>query len=210
MSLSLARFVVGPLQENCYLLFDEKSKEAVFVDPGEEAPLLLEAIEQKQLKLEAIWLTHAHFDHIGAVEAISKAHQAPIFLHPQDVLLYQNAFKVAKLWDIPFTQPSASTHDLDDGQILRLGTTEVHCLFTPGHAPGHIAFYLPGQSLVLAGDTLFRGSVGRTDLPGGNPQQLFESIRSKLLSLPDDTVVYPGHGPETSIGIEKIHNPYVQ
>ncbi len=209
MSLSLIRFTVGPLQENCYLLFDELSKAAVYIDPGDEAPKLITALKDKSLRLEAIWLTHAHFDHIGAVEGLTQDFDVPVYLHSKDLELYQNAFKAAKLWDIPFTQPRAKTTNLEDEQILDLAGTKVRCLFTPGHAPGHVAFYLPSQNFVLAGDALFQGSIGRTDLPGGSHESLIKSIKSKLLSLPDDTTVYPGHGPETSIGIEKVYNPYL-
>ena len=209
MSLSLTRFTVGPLQENCYLIFDESSKTAVYIDPGDEAPRLIAALEEQALKLQAIWLTHAHFDHLGAVEGLTTAYDVPVYLHSNDTELYRNAFKAAKLWDIPFIQPSATTTPLAAGQTLELAGTQVHCLFTPGHAPGHIAFYLPSQRFVLAGDALFQGSIGRTDLPGGNHQTLIESIQTMLLSLPDDTTVYPGHGPETTIGLEKLYNPYL-
>lgn len=209
MALSLARFTVGPLQENAYLLFDEASKAAVYIDPGDEAPRLLQALSDGDLKLEAIWLTHAHFDHIGAIEGLSEHYNVPIFLHARDRELYHNAYKAAKLWEIPFTQPTAPTLDLADDGLLTLAGVDVQCLFTPGHAPGHMAFYVPSQGFVLAGDALFQGSIGRTDLPGGNHELLLESIHSKLLTLPDDTVVYPGHGPETRIGLEKVYNPYL-
>jgi hydroxyacylglutathione hydrolase len=209
MPLSLTRFTVGPLMENCYLLADESTRLAVLVDPGDEAPLLLSALHKQQLKLQAIWLTHAHFDHIGAIEEITAALEVPVLLHPADRPVYQNAYKAAQIWDIPFTQPTADTLDLAAEQVLMLGDTAVRCLYTPGHAPGHLAFYLESQQLVLSGDALFRGSIGRTDLPFGNQQQLLTSIRNKLLVLPDDTLVYPGHGGETDIGLEKRSNPFL-
>jgi len=209
MPLSLARYTVGPLQENCYLLFDETTKEAILIDPGEEAPRLLTTLEQQKLNLEAIWLTHAHFDHIGAVQGITEVFDVPVLLHEDDFELYKNGFKAAKLWEIPFTQPTTEPTKITDNQTLVLAGTEVVCLFTPGHAPGHIAFYVPSQDFVIAGDALFQGSIGRTDLPMGNHEQLIESIKTKLLVLPDDTTVYPGHGPETSIGFEKAHNPFL-
>jgi len=209
MPLSLVRFTVGALQENCYLLFDEVTKEAVFVDPGDEPDVLLAALEQRGLTLQAIWLTHAHFDHIGGVQGVKDIFDVPVLLHEADNELYKNGFKAAAIWDIPFTQPTAEPVAIADGQVLSLAGVEVECLFTPGHAPGHIAFYVPSQALVIAGDALFQGSIGRTDLPMGDHAQLIESIKTKLLSLPDETMVYPGHGPETSIGIEKRHNPFL-
>lgn len=211
MSLSLEMFTVGPLQENCYLLFDSVRGQAVLVDPGEEAPMLLRALASRQLKLMAIWLTHAHFDHIGAIADLQDAvGEIAVYLHPDDRMIFDNAYKAAQLWDIPFRQPKCETLDVADGQMLMLADTKVHCLFTPGHAPGHIAFYVPAEGFVLSGDALFRGGIGRTDLVMGNHTQLLASIRTKLFTLPDETLVYPGHGPKTTIGFEKLTNPFLQ
>jgi glyoxylase-like metal-dependent hydrolase (beta-lactamase superfamily II) len=208
MPISLQTFTVGPLQENCYLLFDEDTKQAVLVDPGEEAPRLLKAL--KNLTLTAIWLTHSHFDHIGAIADIQDVlGNIPVYLHPEDKIIFNNSYKAAQLWEIPFRQPQTETQDLSDRQILKLNDTEVYCLFTPGHAPGHIAFYIPDSNFVLSGDALFKGGIGRTDFVMGNHQQLLESIRTKLFTLPDDTVVYSGHGPKTTIGFEKQTNPFL-
>ncbi len=211
MPLLIETFTVGPLQENCYLLFDEVSKQAILIDPGEEAPRLLKALESKQLKLQAIWLTHSHFDHIGAIADIQDAlGDIPVYLHPDDKIIYDNSYKAAQLWEIPFRQPQTQTLDLADGQVLNLAGIEVYCLFTPGHAPGHIAFYVPSGSFVLSGDALFKGGIGRTDFIMGNHKQLLENIRNKLFTLPDETVVYSGHGPQTTIGFEKQTNPFLQ
>jgi hydroxyacylglutathione hydrolase len=208
MALLLETYTVGPLQENCTLLHD--GKEAVFVDPGDEAQRLVQILKTKHLTLQAIWLTHAHFDHIGAIAELQQTlGDIPVYLHPNDNVLFENAHLAAQRWEIPFKQPVTKTLPLEDKQILKFSEAEVHCLFTPGHAPGHIAFYVPSQGLVIAGDALFRGSIGRTDLPMGNHQQLLESIRSKLFTLPDETVVYPGHGPITTIGFEKQTNPFL-
>jgi hydroxyacylglutathione hydrolase len=208
MALLLETYTVGPLQENCTLLHD--GKEAVFVDPGDEAQRLVQILKTKHLTLQAIWLTHAHFDHIGAIAELQETFgDIPVYLHPNDNVLFENAHLAAQHWEIPFKQPVTKTLPLEDKQILKFSEAEVHCLFTPGHAPGHIAFYVPSQGLVIAGDALFRGSIGRTDLPMGNHQQLLESIRSKLFTLPDETVVYPGHGPITTIGFEKQTNPFL-
>jgi glyoxylase-like metal-dependent hydrolase (beta-lactamase superfamily II) len=194
--------------ENCYLLTDGQA--AVLIDPGDEAPKLLAALEQHKLRLKAIWLTHAHFDHIGAVEEITQTTDVPVYLHPADTTLYTHAKLAADHWGIPFTQPSKKPQPIQGGGVLTLGDAQVSCLFTPGHAPGHIAFYLPEQQLLIAGDTLFQGSIGRTDLPGGDYAQLIDSIERQLLVLPDETVVYPGHGPATTIGQERRTNPFLR
>lgn len=208
MALQLETYTVGPLQENCTLLHD--GKQAILVDPGDEAERLLKILKDKSLTLQTIWLTHAHFDHTGAIAEIQEAiSDIPVYLHPNDNVLLVNGHLAAARWEIPFKQPTTTTLPLEDNQILRFAGVDVRCLFTPGHAPGHIAFYIPNLKAVIAGDALFRGSIGRTDLPMGNHQQLLDSIRSRLFALPDETVVYPGHGPTTTIGFEKRTNPFL-
>lgn len=205
--LSLQRFTVGPLQENCYLLTDDEKKGAVFIDPGDEAPRLTQAL--KGYTLQEIWLTHAHFDHVGALAELQETYDVPMYLHPADEPLLANAASSAARFGLRLRQPKINYIPLEDTQVLSFGGHEVRCLFTPGHAPGHIAFYIPDQGIVLAGDALFKGSIGRTDLPGGDHAQLIESIRTKLLTLPQETAVYPGHGPETTIGHEAKSNPFL-
>ena len=209
MNLSVYLFTVGPLQENCYLLADEKSKAAVLIDPGDDADLLLGVLKEKNYKLQAIWLTHAHFDHVGAVEDITQAFDVPVLLHAKDNILYDNAAMAAARWEITIKQPSKKPTELKDGQILKLGDTEVECIFTPGHAPGHIAFYIKSEKLLLSGDALFKEGIGRTDLPFGDHQQLLKSIKERLFVLPDDTNVYAGHGEGTTIAHEKEYNHFV-
>jgi len=209
VNLSVYLFTVGPLQENCYLLADEKSKAAVLIDPGDDADLLLGVLKEKNYKLQAIWLTHAHFDHVGAVEDITQAFDVPVLLHAKDNILYDNAAMAAARWEITIKQPSKKPTELKDGQILKLGDTEVECIFTPGHAPGHIAFYIKSEKLLLSGDALFKEGIGRTDLPFGDHQQLLKSIKERLFVLPDDTNVYSGHGEGTTIAHEKEYNPFV-
>lgn len=210
MAILLERYTVGPLQENCYLLADTEAREAVLIDPGDEAPRLLGALEEHQLELKAIWLTHAHFDHVGALADIKDAHEVPVHLHPADEPLLEHAADAAAMWDIPLRQPTTDFVPLGEHERLQLGNLNVTCLFTPGHAPGHIAFYLPDEALVIAGDALFKGSIGRTDLPLGNHQQLLDSIKTQLLTLPPETKVYPGHGPETTIEEEARLNPFLK
>ena len=202
-------FTVGPLQENCYLLADPASKDAVLIDPGDEAPRLLRALDERGLTLQALWLTHAHFDHVGAVAGVLERRPVPLYLHPADAPLLAQASASAARWGIPLKQPPADFLPLSDGQTLTLGGLRALCLFTPGHAPGHIAFHLPAEEVVIAGDALFQGSIGRTDLPGGDHARLLESIRTKLLTLPPQTKVHPGHGPATTVGREAESNPFL-
>ena len=203
----LQRLTVGPLQENCYLLTNDETRSAVLVDPGDEAPRLIQALEG--YTLEAVWLTHAHFDHVGALAELQEVFDVPTFLHPDDEPLLANASASAARFGLRVRQPNVAYTPLGDAQVLSFADREVRCLFTPGHAPGHIAFYFPGEKMVLAGDALFRDGIGRTDLPGGDHAQLMESIRTQLLTLPEETVVHPGHGPETTVGREAKSNPFL-
>lgn len=206
--LSLDRFTVGPLQENTYLLTDTETREAVLVDPGDEAGRLLGALSG--LELTAIWLTHAHFDHVGALAEVHAQHPVPVYLHPADRPLLDQAAASAALFGLPLRQPEVETLPLEPGQPLRVGAHEARCLYTPGHAPGHTAFYFAGSGVLLSGDALFQGSIGRTDLPGGSAETLLASLRREVLTLPDPTRVLPGHGPETTVGAERRLNPFLQ
>ena len=206
--LHLQTLTVGPLQENCYLLTDPETRQAVLVDPGDEPARILAALAG--FDLTAVWLTHAHFDHIGALAAVQRQLPVPVYLHENDRELFAHAAQSAAFFGLSLEQPTCETTPLSHGQRLNLGRFEATCLFTPGHAPGHMAFYLPEAGVVLAGDALFAGSVGRTDLPGGDQAQLLESVRRELLTLPEATRVLPGHGPETTVGAERRSNPFLQ
>lgn len=209
MAHTLQRFTLGPLQENCYLLADDDSRRAVLIDPGDEAERLLAALAENDYLLDAVWLTHAHFDHVGALAPILAAHDVPFFMHRDDELNLSRAAAAGAAWGVPTEQPPTDYRPLTDGQTLDVAGLQARCLFTPGHAPGHIAFYFEAAKMVIAGDALFRGSIGRTDLPGGDHARLLESIKLQLLTLPGDTTVYPGHGPETTIGFEANNNPFL-
>jgi len=197
-------FAVGPLQENTYLLVGEDGRGAI-VDPGDEPERILAEVRRVGLKPEAILLTHAHFDHVGAVAPLVEALGLPVYLHPADLPLYQSAALGAARWGLYIPQPPEPTLPLAEGQTLDLGLG-LEVLFLPGHAPGHVGFYRPGH--LISGDVLFRGGIGRYDLPGSDPQKLFASLQ-KLTELPPDTVVYPGHGPKTTIAEERASNPYL-
>lgn len=201
------RHPVGALQANAYLLVQDAR--AVVVDPGDEPGRLLAALERHGATLEAVWLTHADFDHVGGLAGLLEAHRVPVYLHPGDAPLLASAARQAAAWGVSIAQPPTDTEPLEDGMELGLAGVVARCLFTPGHSPGHIAFHLPSEGLVLTGDALFRGSVGRTDRPFGDTDTLMRSIRERLLPLPDETRVLPGHGPETTIGLERRSNPFL-
>lgn len=211
MPIRVIQQTVGVFSENTYFVLDEESKEGFVVDPGDEADLLLDLVARHEIDLKYILNTHAHLDHVGAVRAFQDALQIPFYLHPEERGLLAALPAQAAMFGLPpLEDPLPPDHDLCEGQILRLagGALEVKVLETPGHSPGSVSF-LVGNSL-LSGDVLFMDSIGRTDLPGGDTQQLLDSIHRKVLTLPDETAVYPGHGPATTIGRERRMNPYLR
>ncbi len=178
------------------------------IDPGDDAAQILELVKQSGITVQAILLTHAHFDHIGAVQPVREALRVPVYLHPADAPLYAAAASSAARWNLPFVQPDAPEHQISQGQVFTAGDLTLIARELPGHAPGHVVFVSEG--FVIAGDTLFAGSIGRTDLPGGNHPQLIEGIQRELLPLPAATAVYPGHGPATTTGREQQTNPFLR
>lgn len=189
------------------MVFDSASPDAVLVDPGEEAEKFLAAAAEQGRRIGAIWLTHAHLDHILGVAAIRAATDAPIYLHPADRRLYDELPQQGLWLGLSLARPPSPDGELSHGQRLQVGSIPIEVRHAPGHSPGHVCFVAPG--VVLCGDVLFAGSIGRSDLPGGDPEQLMASIRRELLTLPDTTVVYPGHGPATTIGRERESNPFL-
>ena len=201
---------VGMLGCNCSVLGDEVSREAIVVDPGDEISKILDIINRNRLTVKMIVITHAHIDHIGGEEKLRAATGAPVYMHEADKMLSdQLAVQAAWLGMEAPKDPGIDT-PAREGDIIRAGAIEAHVLHTPGHTPGSISIYLPLESKLIAGDTLFEGSIGRTDLPGGDTAQIGRSIRGKLYTLPENTIVFPGHGGTTSIGKEKKHNPFVR
>lgn len=201
---------LGPIQTNCYILSGENNHCLIF-DPGEESDKLTQYIKKKSYKPLAIVLTHAHFDHIGAVDDIRKAFSIPVYIHKNEKkwLLDPALNGSAKYEMIPNISCEPADHLIMGEQEMIIGDFSFQIFETPGHSPGSLSFYFKEAGLVIAGDALFSGSIGRTDLPGGNHEQLIKSIHDKLLTLPEDTIVLPGHGPATTIGQEMDSNPFL-
>ena len=202
-------FPVGPLQCNCSILADPVSREAVVIDPGDEPERILRALEAEKLKPVALLHTHAHFDHITGSRGVKEATGAPIRLHPADRPLYDALPEQAALFGLRADAPLPPDAPLSDGETIRFGPYAVRAIHTPGHTPGSTCFVLEGDAPVLfAGDTLFRRSIGRTDLWGGDTDAILASIREKLFTLPGAMPVVCGHGPGTTVGEEKRSNPF--
>jgi glyoxylase-like metal-dependent hydrolase (beta-lactamase superfamily II) len=198
---------VGPLEENCWLLVDSASRDAVLVDPGDEADRILEAVAAHGATLKAIWLTHAHFDHIGAIAEIKRRHpEVPVHLHPSDAPLLALAGAAAARWGLSVETPPPADVAIAEGDVLSVGDSTFVVQHVPGHAPGHVMFV--GSGLVLSGDLLFQGSIGRTDLPLCDPVAMQASL-ARIAALPAETVVFPGHGPTTTVGRERSSNPFL-
>ncbi|MDQ4026160.1 MAG: MBL fold metallo-hydrolase [Actinomycetota bacterium] len=207
--MEVRMFTVGPVQENCFLFRREGSDRALIVDPGEEAPRLLGAIHELGVTLEGILLTHTHFDHVGAVAPIATATGAEVWVPEieRPVLADINSF-------VPFAgfgpfEGWQAEHTLSGGEQLALAGFAIDVLFTPGHSPGHVTYSIPDEQVAFSGDVLFRGSVGRTDLPGGDWPTLLESLRTLVDTLPEETTLYPGHMGVTTIGAERATNPFL-
>lgn len=195
---------------NCSVIGDEISREAIVIDPGDDVSDIVAILERHQLAVKMIVITHAHIDHIGGAEKLRAATGAPVYMHEADKMLSEQLDEQAKWLGVEAPKDPGIDRPAREGDILRVGSVEAHVLHTPGHTPGSISLYLPVASRLIAGDTLFQGSIGRTDLPGGDMAQIGRSIRGKLYTLPEETIVFPGHGETTSIGEEKRHNPFVR
>jgi hydroxyacylglutathione hydrolase len=197
---------VGPFQENAYLLADDATGRGVLVDPGDDAPRIARMVRSANVQLEAIWLTHAHVDHVGAVEAIRREWHVPVYLHRDDLVLYRRAAQQAAFYGLELEQPADPDRELLDGDTLTVGVARFTVRHTPGHSPGHVVFVSDG--VMIGGDLLFAGSIGRTDLPLSNPEAMEASL-ALVSTFDPETAVYPGHGPPTSIKAELATNPFL-
>jgi hydroxyacylglutathione hydrolase len=202
-------FTVGPVQENCHIARRDDSDQAIVIDPGEEAPRLLEALETLELNVAAILLTHTHFDHVGAVAPLARATGADVWCPELEVPVLADIMRYVPWPEFgPFDSYDAD-HTVAGGERLELAGFEIDVLFTPGHSPGHVTYSIPAEQAIFSGDVLFQGSVGRTDLPGGDAPTLMQSLATLVETLPAETVVYPGHMGNTTIGRERATNPFL-
>jgi len=210
---------VGLLQCNCSILGDPATRDAVVIDPGDEVDRILKIIAGHKLKIRAIVSTHTHIDHVGGLAALHRATGAPVLIHDADLGLYRNLDVQAQWLGVPTPETLPIRDFVKEGDVLAWEGFLVRVLHTPGHTPGSISLVVESsqrkaqtapERRLIAGDTLFQGSIGRTDLPGGSYPQIIRSIHEKLLTLPDDIVVYPGHGDTTTIGSEREHNPFLR
>lgn len=201
---------VGMLQCNCSVFGDEATREALVIDPGDNVAEILGILERHGLRLKLVAITHAHIDHIGGAAKLKQATGAPVYMHAHDLPLYAHLDAQAAWLGMATPERTAIDQDARDGDTLRVGEHTFTVLHTPGHTQGSLCLWLPAEAKLVAGDTLFRDSIGRTDLPGGDGRQILRSIHAKLLTLPEETLVYPGHGMETTIGREKQYNYFLQ
>ncbi len=202
----LKKLVVGPLASNCYIIGSESSKEGMIIDPGDEAEVILRNVKDLELEIRSIVLTHGHIDHIGALKEVKKATGAEVAIHTDEAKSLQEQ-SLSKLLGLSYPTPLPADRLLKDGDSMDIGDLHFSVLHTPGHSPGGIC--LLGEGVVFSGDSLFNYGIGRADLPGSNYSQLMNSIHTKLMTLPDNTIVYPGHGPDTTIGAERSGNPFL-
>lgn len=201
---------VGLLQCNCTILGDEKTGEAIVIDPGDDIPQIQAILNRHGLKVKYIVITHAHIDHIAGAQKLKRLTGAPVYYNENDLPLVKMMDVQASWLRMPTPEVAPPDAPLTEGQKIAVGDIHGEILCTPGHTQGSVCLYVPDQSLLIAGDTLFAGSVGRTDLPGGDSRQLIHSIRDQILTLPDETKVIPGHGPNTTVGEEREENPFLQ
>lgn len=208
--VQIRQLALGPLQTNCYIIGCEETHLAAVIDPAWEGKAIVATAEDDGWEITQILLTHSHFDHVGGLQELKDATGAPIFIHPDAVDMLRNTTMSAAFFGLRVPAPPPPDQLLNEGQIIQVGRLKLHTLLTPGHAPGHVCFHLPEYRVLFDGDVLFKGGIGRTDLPGGDHDTLMQSIVTELLPLPDETRLFSGHGPSTTIGHERQTNPFLQ
>jgi hydroxyacylglutathione hydrolase len=208
--MEIIRMVLGPVETNTYIVADPSSREAVVIDPAWEGEKIAHLASQRGWTIRQLWLTHAHFDHLAGAAGIARqvTPVPQVALHPQDLTLW-SLNGGAALFGMQVDPGPRPSIKLDVGKVLQIGSLCFETRHVPGHTPGHVVFYAPAEQVVFCGDAIFAGSIGRTDLPGGDYRQLLESIRTQILSLPDETRLLSGHGPESTVGQERHSNPFL-
>jgi len=206
--LQVEMLIVGPLASNCYIIWDDKNRTAAIIDPGEDAKDIIKKVDELDIEINYILATHGHFDHVGAVAQLKREIDVEFLAHKGDFFFIEDGKNAARRWGFIIDQPPKPDRFIEDGDIIKIGEHELKVLHTPGHSPGGVSFL--HNKMVFCGDTLFQGSIGRTDFRMGSFEELKQSIKSRLYTLPDSTIVYTGHGPSTTIGTEKMFNPFVR
>ena len=206
--LQVEPLIVGPLFSNCYIVYDEKEKQGAVIDPGDDAEIIIKAVEELEIDVKYILATHGHFDHVGATAPLKRKLNAEFLAHEKDFFFIEDGENAARRWNIGIEQPPKPDRFIKDGDKIKVGAFELEVLHTPGHSPGGVSFLY--DRMLFGGDTLFQGSIGRTDFRQGSFEDLSNSIKKRLYTLPDDTIVYTGHGPITTIGQEKKYNAFVR
>jgi len=209
--IEIEALTVGPFQSNCFIVSCSETKEAVIFDAGDDAQQILSAVERLGVEVRAVVNTHAHLDHISAAAAVSESLGVPVLMHEAEMPIYEVVSAQAAMFGLPAPPTPPIDRFVTDGESIDIGRVRGEFLLTPGHSPGSVSIRFQGEApeRLIAGDVLFQGSIGRTDLPGGDYDTIIETLRSRFVPLPDDTIVYSGHGPETTIGEEKRSNPFL-
>lgn len=207
--MKIEKYVVGIIGTNCYLVINEETKEAVLIDPGAYPLKIRNAVKEAGLKIKAVLLTHAHFDHIMGLDDVRKEFQVPVYVEEADLNMMTDGSRNLSVNYVNGGYQYKDATPVKDGQILEIAGMQFKVIHTPGHTPGGCCYYMEKEGVLFSGDTLFQASVGRSDFPGGSASELVRSVKEKLLALPDETHVYPGHMDETTIGYERRHNPFV-
>ena len=208
--IEILQLPLGPLQTNCYLVACKETMEAAVIDPSWDGRRIASLASERGYVITHILLTHTHFDHVGGLAELAEEADVPIYSHPDALAMLAHAPEAAASYNLDMPTPPEATEMLAEGDVVEVGKLKLEVLFTPGHAPGHLSFYVPAHNVIFDGDVLFQRSIGRTDFPGCDHEALLRNIQEKLLVLPDETAVLSGHGSTTTIGQEKQWNPFLQ